>query len=187
MWSRARQPQSRPLCQRTAGDGPDMLETAIAAIARACCRFPWLTLLVASMVTLAAVVYTYQHFAINTDTGALISSKLPWRQRELQLDAAFPQRADTILVVVDGATPELAEGAARLLRPPSHEAGTYRKRCTGPTEARSLRRTGCFSCPSKRCGTPPSSLSAPNPSSARWPPIQPCAVSPMRSPSFRRG
>jgi uncharacterized protein len=108
-----------------------MLETAIAAIARACCRFPWLTLLVASMVTLAAVVYTYQHFTINTDTGALISSKLPWRQRELQLDAAFPQRADTILVVVDGATPELAEGAARalaavLVTKPEHIAAVYR-------------------------------------------------------------
>jgi hopanoid biosynthesis associated RND transporter like protein HpnN len=108
-----------------------MLQSAIAAIARACCRFPWLTLLLAALVTFAAVAYTYQHFAINTDTSALISSRLPWRQQELRLDAAFPQRADTILVVVDGTTPELAEGAARALaaaltEKPEHIEAVYR-------------------------------------------------------------
>ncbi len=92
-----------------------MLERSVAAVASICCRFPWLTLLVASAVTICAIAYTYLHFAINTDTGALISSSLPWRQRELQLDAAFPQRADTILVVVDATTPETAEGATQAL------------------------------------------------------------------------
>jgi hopanoid biosynthesis associated RND transporter like protein HpnN len=33
----------------------------------------------------------------------------------LQLDAAFPQRTDTIVVVVDGLTPEIADGSARAL------------------------------------------------------------------------
>src|SRR5262249_26879638 len=43
------------------------------------------------------------------------SSDLPWRQRELQLDAAFPQRTETIVVVVDGLTPEIADASARAL------------------------------------------------------------------------
>ncbi|MGC1179334.1 MAG: MMPL family transporter [Methyloceanibacter sp.] len=108
-----------------------MLEKAIAAIAKACCRLPWLTLLVASTITLGAIAYTCEHFAINTDTSALISSSLPWRQRELRLDAAFPQRADTILVVLDGATPELAEAAtqalvAALLQKPERIEAVYR-------------------------------------------------------------
>jgi uncharacterized protein len=108
-----------------------MLERTIVAIVRACCRFPWLTLLIASVATLGAIAYTYTHFAINTDTGALISSSLPWRQRELQLDAAFPQRADTILVVVDAATPETAEAATRALAAalsakPDHIDAVYR-------------------------------------------------------------
>src|SRR5262249_36573105 len=51
----------------------------------------------------------------DTDTSQLISSALPWRQRELRLDAAFPQRTDTIVVVVDGLTPELADGSAGTL------------------------------------------------------------------------
>jgi predicted RND superfamily exporter protein len=65
-------------------------------------------LAVAALATLAAVLFTYEKFAINTDTSEFISSKLPWRQREIQLDAAFPQQVDTLLVVVDGKTPELA-------------------------------------------------------------------------------
>jgi hopanoid biosynthesis associated RND transporter like protein HpnN len=108
-----------------------MLERSIVATVGACCRFPWLTLLVASAVALGTTAYTYVHFAISTDTGALISSSIPWRQRELQLDAAFPQRADTILVVVDAATPEAAEAAtqalaAALSTKPDHIEAIYR-------------------------------------------------------------
>ena len=53
------------------------------------------------------------NFAITTDTSQLISPDLDWRQRERQFDAAFPQHTDTIDVVIDGTTPELAEKAAR--------------------------------------------------------------------------
>jgi hopanoid biosynthesis associated RND transporter like protein HpnN len=69
-------------------------------------------LALAALATLGAVLFTYENFAINTDTSEFISSKLPWRQREIQLDAAFPLQVDTLLVVVDGKTPELAADAA---------------------------------------------------------------------------
>ena len=92
-----------------------MVETLIVRLVRACCRYPSLTVIVASLITLGAGIYSYENFAIHTDTSQLISSRLPWRQRELQLDAAFPQFVDTILVVLDGATPELArDGSSRL-------------------------------------------------------------------------
>src|ERR1700694_496082 len=92
-----------------------MMETAIINIVKACCRLPALALIIFLILTLSASLFTYQNFAIDTDTGRLISSPLPWRQRELQLDAAFPQQVDPLLVVVDGATPELADGAAKIL------------------------------------------------------------------------
>ena len=93
----------------------DMVEAVIVRVVRACCRYPRLTVVMASLITFGAGIYSYDNFAIHTDTGQLISSRLPWRQRELQLDAAFPQLVDTILVVLDGATPELArDGASRL-------------------------------------------------------------------------
>jgi hopanoid biosynthesis associated RND transporter like protein HpnN len=92
-----------------------MVETLIVRLVGACCRYPSLTVIVASLITLGAGIYSYENFAIHTDTSQLISSRLPWRQRELQLDAAFPQFVDTILVVLDGATPELArDGSSRL-------------------------------------------------------------------------
>jgi hopanoid biosynthesis associated RND transporter like protein HpnN len=62
-----------------------------------------------------ALAYTMRHIAIDTDSTKLLSSDLPWRQREIAFDAAFPQRVNQIVIVVDGATPELAETAAATL------------------------------------------------------------------------
>ena len=41
-------------------------------------------------------IFAIQHFAITTDIGKLISPDLPWRQRELAFEAAFPDRRDRI-------------------------------------------------------------------------------------------
>jgi predicted RND superfamily exporter protein len=92
-----------------------MLETVIVNVVKLCCRRPGIALLITALITFFSCIYTYENFAINTDTSQLISSRLSWRQRELQLDAAFPQQVDTISVVVDGATPELAHSAANTL------------------------------------------------------------------------
>ncbi len=92
-----------------------MIDKIITKVVSACCRRPALTLILAAIIFIGAVVYTCTNFAIDTDTSQLISAQLPWRQRELQLDRAFPQQVDTLLVVVDGATPELADNAAKTL------------------------------------------------------------------------
>jgi len=92
-----------------------MFESIIITIVNACCRRPVLTFAVALVITIGACVFTYENFAIHTDTSQLISSRLPWRQRELQLDAAFPQQVNTLLVVVDAETPELADDGAKRL------------------------------------------------------------------------
>ena len=57
----------------------------------------------------AAAVFAITHFALNTDMNALLSLRLPWRQQEAVYDRLFPSHANQIVVVVDGATPELAE------------------------------------------------------------------------------
>jgi hopanoid biosynthesis associated RND transporter like protein HpnN len=61
----------------------------------------------------ASVVVT--RFALNTDVVALFPQDIPWRQTEVAMDRAFPQRVDLIAVVVDGATPDVAERAAAAL------------------------------------------------------------------------
>jgi uncharacterized protein len=78
-------------------------------------RHPLIALLLAVVLTGAALLYTAQHFALNANTTDLISTKLKWRQQELGFEAAFPQFNNLTMVVVDGATPELTDAAARRL------------------------------------------------------------------------
>ncbi len=56
-----------------------------------------------------------ERLGIDTDTAALLSSELPWRQRQAEFNAAFPRLDDSIAVVVEAATPERAEAAATTL------------------------------------------------------------------------
>jgi hopanoid biosynthesis associated RND transporter like protein HpnN len=79
------------------------------------CRRPWLVALVALGLCALALMYVADNFAMTTDTAQLISSKTPWRRHEAAVDAAFPQRTDQIVIVVDGRTPELAEAGAAAL------------------------------------------------------------------------
>ena len=88
---------------------------SIVAIVAVCSRFRWIVLSLAILVTIASGYYTATHFAINTNTNEFFSEKLQWRQNLIALDKAFPQRDDQIVVVIDGATPELAEAAAQSL------------------------------------------------------------------------
>jgi uncharacterized protein len=94
---------------------PDPIARFVVAIVAACSRFPWIVLVVAILVAIASGYYTANHFAINTNTKHFISARLLWRQNLIALDKAFPQRVDQIVVVIDGATPELADAAAQSL------------------------------------------------------------------------
>ncbi|MBP0446693.1 MMPL family transporter [Roseomonas sp. SSH11] len=76
---------------------------------------PWLVLLLGLVLSAAALFYTTRHFAMTTDTAELISTDLEWRQREIAYGAAFPQKQDQIVAVIDGATAEIAEAAATRL------------------------------------------------------------------------
>jgi hopanoid biosynthesis associated RND transporter like protein HpnN len=95
-----------------------ILSTRILSIGRivaASTRHPLTVLFLAAGLTLAAVVFIAQNFAMTADTSQLISQRLEWRQREIAFEAAFPQFNNLTMVVVDGATPELADDAARRL------------------------------------------------------------------------
>jgi len=96
--------------------GPDRpIASAIRAIVIACAASaPWVVAL-AIIAAGSAALFTSSNFAINTDASKLISSDVPWRQREIAFANAFPQRNDLIAIVIDGATPELAEEASATL------------------------------------------------------------------------
>ncbi len=84
-------------------------------IVGACAHRYWLVIAVAAAACAGALTYVVGHIAINTDATKLIAEDVNWRKRELILAAAFPHRTDLIAVVVDAATPELAEEATATL------------------------------------------------------------------------
>ena len=79
------------------------------------CRWKGTVILLCLLLALGAGFYTAAHFAINTNSSDLISPDTAWRKRQAEFDKLFPQQSDLILVVIDGATPELAEDAASRL------------------------------------------------------------------------
>jgi uncharacterized protein len=74
-----------------------------------------MVIVAATLLGAASAVYAARHFAISTDVSKLLSPDLPWRQRELAYQAAFPQQTESIVAVVEGPTPELATAAAAAL------------------------------------------------------------------------
>src|SRR5258708_1008624 len=87
----------------------------IERIVALCCRVPQAVIVICLLLAGGASWYTYQNFAMNTDSEQLIDAKVGWRMRQAQFDAIFPQQSNLTLVVVDGLTPELTESAAARL------------------------------------------------------------------------
>ena len=87
----------------------------VAAAVKLGCDHPWLTVFVSLLVSAAAIWFIAGHFSMTSDTAQLISDKVDWRRHETAMAQAFPQNNDTAVVVVDGATPELAESGAAAL------------------------------------------------------------------------
>ncbi len=79
------------------------------------CRHAVITVLAFLILTALSFNYTVHHIGINTDASKMISEKLPWRRTYLSYKKKFPQYFGEIAIVIDGATPGLAESAARRL------------------------------------------------------------------------
>ena len=88
---------------------------SISRVVRTGGEHPWMTLAAALLLCVLAGVFIAGHFKMTSDTTQMFSPTVDWRQHEITLTKAFPQNSDTIVVVVDGATPELAEQAAATL------------------------------------------------------------------------
>ncbi|MEJ2643915.1 MAG: MMPL family transporter [Gammaproteobacteria bacterium] len=69
----------------------------------------------ALLLTAASSYYAFTHIAVNTNTSEVLFRNLPFTRVNAQLDRAFPQLRDSILMVVHGKTPGLAAQAAQRL------------------------------------------------------------------------
>ena len=80
-----------------------------------CVAHAWMVVAACMALCLGMGYYVTRHFAMSTDTDALLSRELPWRIRQAAFEAAFLQNTSDIVVVIDGQTPELSEAAAAAL------------------------------------------------------------------------
>nr|HEV8009267.1 hopanoid biosynthesis-associated RND transporter HpnN [Bradyrhizobium sp.] len=74
----------------------------------------WPVIAVALVLTVASSWYAATHFSMTTDINKLISTDIPWRQREMAFEKAFPQY-ELIVAVVEAPTPELVAEASDAL------------------------------------------------------------------------
>ncbi len=80
-----------------------------------CVRHAGRVILVALLLAGSCIWLARSRLEVSTDTSRLLSSSLPWRQRGMELQRAFPQNENLLVAVVDGAIPEEAEATAASL------------------------------------------------------------------------
>ncbi len=93
------------------------MKTITAFVVRAidfCVHHAWPVIAVALVLTVASSWYAATHFSMTTDINKLISTDIPWRQREMLFEKAFPQY-ELIVAVIEAPTPELVAEASDAL------------------------------------------------------------------------
>jgi hopanoid biosynthesis associated RND transporter like protein HpnN len=93
------------------------MKTITALVVRAigfCAQYAWPVIGVSVLLAVLSSWYAATHFRMTTDLDQLISSNLPWRQREAAFEKAFPQ-FELIVAVIDAPTSELVEAATDAL------------------------------------------------------------------------
>ena len=97
----------------------------LARIVERSSRHAALVVVVAILLGGGAALLASTRLGVSTDTDALFSESLPWRQRAMALDKDFPQNRDLLVAVIDADIPEEADVTAEALasaaaRDPAH-------------------------------------------------------------------
>jgi hopanoid biosynthesis associated RND transporter like protein HpnN len=85
----------------------------LAHVVAGCVRHRAVVALLALLLAAGSLWLVRARLGVTTDTGGLFAASLPWKQRSTELQRAFPQNEDTLVVVIDAALPEQAETTAR--------------------------------------------------------------------------
>jgi hopanoid biosynthesis associated RND transporter like protein HpnN len=93
------------------------VETTISRLIDFAQAKAWLVVAASLLAATGTAYYTATHIGINTNTEEMLSEHLPWRVTRAAYKEQFPYFADTIVVVIDGATADVAmDSATRLIR-----------------------------------------------------------------------
>ncbi len=89
-----------------------MLTHLLVRLVDASRRNAWRVMLGALLLALFSGWFASGHLGVSTDTDLMFSPSLPWRQRAMAMDKAFPQFRDLLVAVIDAREPEQAEATA---------------------------------------------------------------------------
>lgn len=113
-----------------------MLKPFIVRLVAWSVRRPAWVIAVSLLLAVLSSIYVVQHFRINTDVSQLIENDKDWAALGDAIDQAFPQRTQTVLVVVEADAPEFADTAAdelaASLKKDTSEFGSVTQPAGGP-------------------------------------------------------
>ncbi|MEM6849422.1 MAG: MMPL family transporter, partial [Pseudomonadota bacterium] len=93
----------------------DWAERTVAGIVAFCVRRARLVLTTYAALVVAALFSTVNYLEINTDTRSMLSPDLPFQQRTIELESAFPHLLESIVIVLQSAVPDAADAVAGAL------------------------------------------------------------------------
>jgi uncharacterized protein len=89
-----------------------MLKSSIVRLVAWSISRPLRVIFLSLILAVLSGYYVVNHFKINTDISRLVENDQRWSSLGDAIDAAFPQRGSTVLVVVEARAPEFADAAA---------------------------------------------------------------------------
>lgn len=72
----------------------------------------WLVLAVVGLLAGGSLYHASRHLGVNTNAADLLDRELPFQQARARIESEFPGQANTLLLVVEAATPEQARQTA---------------------------------------------------------------------------
>ena len=91
------------------------LQRVLASLVDLSRRHAWVVVAAGVVLAIGSAVFAARHLGVNTDTDAMFSASLPWRQRAIAMERAFPQFQGLLVAAIDAQAPEAAEETAREL------------------------------------------------------------------------
>ncbi|SIT35421.1 putative membrane protein [Paraburkholderia ribeironis] len=92
-----------------------MLKSYIVRLVAYSVRHPFRIIALSILLAVLSAFYVVDNFKINTDVSRLIETDKRWSALDQAINKAFPDRGQTVLVVVEARAPEFADAAANAL------------------------------------------------------------------------
>ena len=108
----------------------DWLSSALGRVADFVKHRAWWVLALATLATTISLSYAFMYLGINTNTTEMLAADVPFQEAREHYKKIFPQNTDSILLVVEANTPEMAYAAVknldvRLRKMPEHIKSVY--------------------------------------------------------------